>query len=198
MKNGPVRAISFDTILLILLLLLQLSSCAPIYLASATTGGVVATSERTSGAFLEDAVIEFKGERLLEEKIGDRARFSLISFNRVLLVTGQAPSQSVIDEITELTSGIENVRRVINKIAIGGQLGLTAISADAVLTAKTKSRLLGVQEGEFNSIDIKVVTENNVVYLMGLVSRANAAIAVDVARNTSGVLKVVRIFEYRD
>lgn len=175
-----------------------LSSCAPVLFVGAATGGVVAASERTAGAFLEDAGIELKAARDLDREIGDRARYSVTSINRVVLVTGQAPDNAVKNKITEVVSRVANVRKVVNEVSIGGQLALGAIASDAAVTAKVKAALLGVQEADFSSLDIKVVTENNVVYLMGLVNRRNAVFAVEASRNVSGVHRVVRLFEFTD
>ena len=91
---------------------------------------------------------------------------------------------------------MENVRGVYNELAVAGVSSFATRTNDAILTSKVKARFVDAQK--FNPLHVKVVTENNVVYLLGLVKRQEAADATEVARTTSGVQKVVRVFEYLD
>lgn len=174
-----------------------LSSCAPILFGGAVSGGVVATSNRTTGAFIEDEGIEIKSLRILVQEIGDQARYSVVSINRVVLVVGQAPDDDLRNKIINIVSDQENVRRVIDEIVIGPEISFRRQATDALITTKIKAKLLQIQEESFSSLDIKVLTEDGVVYLLGLVSKNNAAKAVDTARRTSGVKRVVKAFEYQ-
>ena len=175
---------------------LLLSSCAPLMIGGATTGGIAAASKRTLGAQMDDTAIEIKTDSEIDTRIGDQARYSVVSINRIVLIVGQAPSDELRDEITSIAADIENVRQVHNHMSLGGKLAVSSIISDATITAKVKANLLSVQEEGFSTLDIKVVTENSIVYLMGLVSRRAGAIAIRQTRNTSGVHDVKALFEY--
>ena len=175
---------------------LLLTSCAPLMISGATTGGIAAASSRTFGAQMDDTAIEIKADTAIRDRVGSQARYSLISINRVVLVVGQAPSDEIRDEITSIVADIENVRQVHNHMSLGGKLAVSSLISDSTITAKVKANLLSTQEEGFSTLDIKVVTENSIVYLMGLVSRKAGAIAIRQARNTSGVHDVKALFEY--
>jgi osmotically-inducible protein OsmY len=114
----------------------------------------------------------------------------------MLLLTGEAPDAATRAEIEKIARAVENVRGVYNEIQIAGNSSLAARANDALLTSKVKARFVDAQK--FNPLHVKVVTENNVVYLMGLVKRQEANDATEIARTTAGAQKVVRVFEYLD
>ena len=175
-----------------------LSSCTtgPFIFAGATTGGVMAADNRTAGSFIEDQTIELAALVDLRNEVGDWARYSVTSMNRIALVVGQAPNEEVRDQIESIVTSQENVRRVINQVTIAEKLSLTQIGKDTVTTAQVKSELLQIQDEGFSSLRVKVVTEDGVVYLMGLITKENAALAIERARNISGVRQVVQAFEF--
>ena len=179
------------------LVALSMVACAPaIFLGATTAGGVVAVDNRTVGAVIEDSGIEIKATLRLGEVIGDRARYSVVSINRVVLVVGQASDQQTKEEIEQIIAAQENVRKVINQVEIGEQIELSRRTADTFMTTKVKAELLKINASDFTSLDVKVVTENQVVYLMGLITVDNAALAIDAARKISGVRHVIQAFEY--
>ncbi len=174
-----------------------LSSCAPaVFVGATTAGGVIAADNRTAGSFIEDEAIEIKATLRLNDEIGDEARYSVFSINRVAMVVGQAPDDDVRNEIFKVISETENVRKVINQVEIGPQIPLTRRASDTLVTTRIKSALLQIRVEDFSSLDVKVITENGVVYLMGLITVDNAALAIDAARNVSGVRQVVQAFEF--
>jgi len=173
-----------------------LQSCAPIAIGGATAAAGVANDRRTAGALVEDQVIEAKVLLAISEALDDQVEVGAISFNRVMLLTGQAPTPALRNRVEEIAEGIENVRQIHNRITIANPSSLTQGVADAAVTSKVKVALLGSQVPGFSGLDIKVVTELGVVYLMGIVTQEQAATAVDITRNVSGVLNVVKIFEY--
>ena len=176
---------------------LSLVSCAPaIFVGASTAGGVVAVDNRSVGAFIEDENIEISSKIDLNDEIGDRARYDVVSINRVAMVIGQAPDDELRDRIEEIVSGQENVRKVINKVEIRPQIPFSRRTKDTVLTTRVKGELLKIQEESFNSLDVKVITEDAAVYLMGLISVDNAARAIDAARKVPGVRQVIQAFEY--
>ncbi len=185
-------------LLLLILLVPLLPGCA-LLVATGVISGVgagVAMSQdrRTSGMFVEDEGIEQKGSRRISEKYGDNVHVNITSYNRNVLLTGEAPSESVKTEIGSLVKSVEHVRNVVNEIAIGSVNSFASRSNDTLITSKVKGRF--IDGGKFQVNHVKVVTENGVVYLLGLVTRKEADNAVEIAGSTSGVRKVVKVFEY--
>ncbi len=177
--------------------IISLQGCAPVIVGAGVGAGVmIAEDRRSSGTMLEDQVIERKVSNLIAQTFEDQVRVRVISYNRVVLLVGQVPSEEIKDEIGLLALGTENVRTVQNEIAIAGTSSFVSRSGDALLTSKVKSRLLNNDEVGANHI--KVVTNNDTVYLMGLVTRAEGDAATRTAATTSGVQRVVKVFEYLD
>ncbi|MGD2141579.1 MAG: BON domain-containing protein, partial [Burkholderiales bacterium] len=126
----------------------------------------------------------------------EEVNVNVISYNRVVLLVGQVPTQIIKDDMTVMALETQNVRIVQNEIAIAAPSSFVSRSSDALLTSKVKSRL--VSNDEVSANHVKVVTSNDTVYLMGLVSHAEADAATHVAATTSGVQRVVKVFEYLD
>ena len=185
---------------LLILLFPFISGCAVLVAAGVVSGvgagAAVSQDRRTSGMFVEDEGIEFKSGRRISEKMGGDVNVNVTSFNRNVLLTGEAPTEGLKKEIGKLVTGVQNVRKVTNEIAIGDVSSFASRSNDALLTSKVKARFL--DSGEFQVNHVKVVTEDAVVYLLGLVQVREGDSAVDIARSTSGVRKVVKVFEYLD
>jgi osmotically-inducible protein OsmY len=157
---------------------------------------MVAEDRRSSGILLEDQVIERKIGNRVQETYEDQVRISVTSFNRVVLLVGQVPSQAIKDDIGSMALETQNVRDVQNEITIAGASSFVSRTGDAMLTSKVKSRLVSNEDVQTNHV--KVVTNNDTVYLMGLVTRAEADAAAQTAATTSGVQRVVKVFEYLD
>jgi len=173
------------------------NGCAPLVVCGTAAGGVmVAQDRRTVGTMTEDEGIEQKAAGRIGERFRDGIHVNVTSFNRMVLLTGEVPDAKTRDEIERIARGVENVRGVYNETVVSGVTSFTARSNDSIITSKVKGRF--VDAGKFNALHVKVVTENNVVYLMGLVRKQEAADATEIARTTSGVQKVVRVFEYLD
>jgi osmotically-inducible protein OsmY len=174
-----------------------LSGCALVAATGvAGTGVAVAEDRRTSGTMVQDESIEFKSNRRIKEKFGYKVHVEVTSFNRRVLLTGEVTSTKVKNEIEDIVKTVEGVQDVTNEIAVGEIRPLTARSHDALITSKVKAKF--VNEGRFQANHVKVVTEDGVVYLLGLVDREEAQNAVKIAKSTSGVRKVVQVFEYLD
>ncbi len=184
-------------VLLVLLLLPFFSGCALLVAAGvATVGTGVAVSQdrRTGGMLVEDQNIESKSNQRISEKMGDNAHVNVTSFNRNVLLTGEVSSESVRKEIEQAVKGVEHVRNVVNEIAVAPVSSFTSRSNDALITSKVKGRFM--DGGKFQINHVKVITEDSVVYLLGIVNADEAGSAVDIARSTNGVRKVVKVFEY--
>lgn len=172
----------------------SLSACAPVILGGAMGGSVlVATDRRTPGAQLEDETIELKGNARMRDEFGDRSRINVNSYNRQVLLTGQAKNEQDRTRAEQLASRFENVRSVLNEIEIGIPASMTTRSKDTLVTTKVRATLVDSRDLFANSFS--VTTENGVVYLMGRVTAREAQSATDLVRTISGVRKVVRAFE---
>ncbi len=182
----------------IAILVLLLASC--VSLVDATTSKPIAAEpgERSLGHYIDDQRIETvvavnirKADPALRA-----AHISVISFNGVVLLVGQVATPENRDASADIASVVQEVRQVHNELTVSDPISLSARTNDGWLTAKIKIKF--VFKGGLDSGRIKIVTENGVVYLLGLVTHAEADTAVDVARNSSGIQKVVRVFEYID
>lgn len=171
-----------------------LSACAPLLMGGAMVGSSLMVSDRrTTGAQVEDQSIEFKSIKRINDVVGDRGHVNVTSYNRVVLLTGEAASEADKAAIERAVAGIDNVRSVVNELAIGPPSSFGSRSNDAFLTSKVKASMVDAKDIQANSF--KVVTERGIVYLMGIVSEREANRATDIARGVSGVRKVVRVFE---
>jgi osmotically-inducible protein OsmY len=182
------------TLLALLFVVPILSACAPLVVGgAAATGVVVAEDRRTVGTITEDEAIELKASHRIGDKLKN-AHVSVTSYNRRVLLTGEVPDNAAKVEAARVARGVANVRDVFNELQIAGNSALSARANDAYLTSVVKARFVDAQR--FSPLHVKVVTEAGVVYLMGLVTHKEADAATEIARTTSGVRKVVRLFEY--
>jgi osmotically-inducible protein OsmY len=173
-----------------------LNGCAPVVVGgAAATGVLVAEDRRTVGTMTEDESIEFKTLSRLRERVKD-AHINVTSYNRMVLLTGEVPDAGARASAEKIARAVENVRGVVNELQVAGNSALSSRANDSYLTSKVKARF--VDGAKFNPLHVKVVTENNVVYLLGLVKKQEANDATEIARTTAGVQKVVRVFEYLD
>ena len=173
-----------------------LQGCVPVVAVGVGSGAMMATDRRTSGIYIEDEAIEDKAALRISDQYKDSAHVNVTSFNRNVLLTGEAPDGVSKADIGKLVADIDNVRKIINELVVALPTSLTSRSNDALLTSKVKFHLFN--DKRFSSNHIKVVTENEVVYLLGMVRRAEADAASEIASGTSGVRKVVLVFEYLD
>jgi osmotically-inducible protein OsmY len=174
----------------------SLSGCATALFTGAGAGVLMADDRRTSGTYVTDESIELKTSYRFSEQAPASAHVSFTSYNRRLLITGQAPTEAVKNSATEIARQHPDVREVINEVTIGDAASLSTRTNDGYLTAKVKTRLL--DDKRISANHVKVVTENGVVYLMGLVKREESQAAAEIAARTGGVNRVVKIFEYTD
>lgn len=159
-------------------------------------GVAVATVEdrRTTGTQLEDRGIELRAGNRIDDRYGDRVHVNVTSFNRYVLLTGEVPDEQTRGDIETMVRGVPNVQGVSNDLQVAGRSSATSRSNDTLITTNVKTRF--ADANKFNVFHVKVVTEAAVVYLLGIVTEQEAADAVEIARTTSGVRKVVKMFEY--
>jgi osmotically-inducible protein OsmY len=167
-----------------------------IEMAAVGVGAAVLSAQdrRTTGTQVEDEGIELRTANRIGERFGGKVHINVTSFNRNVLLTGEATDERTRAEIERIAREVPNVRGVTNEIQVAGISSLGARSNDSFLTSKVKARFLDANK--FSPIHVKVVTEAGVVYLLGIVTENEAADAVDIARTTGGVRKVVKVFEY--
>ncbi|MDO9206410.1 BON domain-containing protein [Methylotenera sp.] len=175
-------------------LISQITACVPVVVGGAAAGGAMAADRRTSGIFVEDQNIELKAIKKMETNLGEDAHVNVTSYNRNVLLTGEVPIAESKTKAESLIKEIANIRAITNEITVGPKSTLGSRSNDSYITTKIKTKF--VTENKFPANYVKVVTENGVVYLLGIVSSAEADAAAEIARNTEGVTKVVKVFEY--
>ncbi len=172
----------------------NLAGCAALLLGGAVVGGtMVATDRRSAATQLEDQLIEGKAGSRIRETLGDRGKVTATSYNRLVLLTGDVVTESDKAAVEQSVARVDNVRSVLNELAVAGSASLGARSNDLLLSAKVKASIVDTKGLYANSI--KVVTERGVVYLLGRVTEQEATQATNVARGVTGVVKVVRVFD---
>ncbi len=172
-----------------------LQGCFPLAAMGVGATAMALDDRRTTGLYIEDENVEWKARARLIDKFKD-AHINITSYNLTVLITGEAPTEDMKREIGEAVRSVPNVRGINNEIAIGGNSSLVSRSSDSIVTTNVKARL--INNGKVAPNHVKVVTESSVVYLMGIVTREESEAASDIARTTSGVSRVVKVFEIID
>lgn len=185
---------STATLLLALAAGTTLSACAPLLIGGAIWGGTLVVSDRrTSGTQIDDQAIELKSVRRIADVIGDRGHVNVTSYNRLVLLSGEVPTEADKAAVEQAVARIDNVRAIVNELTLAAPSSLSARSNDTLMTSKVKASMVDAKDVQANAY--KVVTERGVVYLMGRVTEREANRAADIARGVSGVQKVVKVFD---
>jgi osmotically-inducible protein OsmY len=173
-----------------------LQGCVAAAVVGVVGGASVATDNRSLGNQIDDQKIEIDAHAKLtkSEALSDNTNLQVISVNGSVLVVGQAPNSYLRDQAIKAINEVNGLKQLHNQIRISNTTSFTTKTNDVWLTSKVKTSLFGTDK--LDATNIKVVTENAEVFLMGLVTKAQATIAVDIARNVSGVNRVFKIFEY--
>ncbi len=187
---------------LISLLPLLLTGCAAAVIGAGAAVGTTATvahDRRTTGTFIEDQAIELKAVKSFfsDKEIHDSSHINVTSYNTVVLITGETPSEELRQRIVNVVRNIPKVTHVYDELTIAAPSSWTSRSSDTLITAKVKIKLLTLKDFD-GGIRVKVVTEKGVVYLMGLLTRAESDFATGAAQKSGGVQKVVKLFQYID
>ena len=170
-----------------------LQACAPLVVGGAVVGGsLMAIDRRTSGAQVEDQAIELKAGARVRE-LATLGNVNVTSYNRMVLISGEVPSEDEKRKVEDAVSRLDNVRSVVNELAVAGNASLGSRSSDTVLSAKIKATFVDAKDLQANAL--KVVTERGIVYLMGRVTEREATRSANLAATVPGVQKVVRVFE---
>ena len=176
-----------------ILALPMLTGCIGAIAVGAGAGALMIADRRPAETILTDEGIELRTETRINEKYAFKVHINATSFNRMLLLTGEVPTEAAKLEAEQLARGVPNVRSISNELAVAGSSGLGGRSNDSYITSKVKARF--VDANKFVTSHVKVVTEAGIVFLLGIVHQAEADAAVEIARTTAGVQKVVRVFE---
>jgi osmotically-inducible protein OsmY len=172
----------------------MLQGCVPAVIVGGAAAGVISAHDRrTTGTQADDETIEWKGSSRIPAQYKEPSHVNFTSFNRVLLITGETPSEEAKQAIGDAAAKIEGVKLVHNELTIGAPTSLSSRSNDSFIDSKVKARL--VDSNQISANHIKVVTEKAVTHLLGVVNEREAKVAVAVARTTDGVRKVVHVME---
>lgn len=188
MKKHLITGLLLGTTLLPIL-----QGCVPVVAAGVTTGVLATFDRRSLGTQTEDETIEWKASARVSEKLGEKVHINYTSYNRKVLLTGEVPSAEIKAEVERIVSGVTNVQGSYNELSVGVITPYSARSNDAYITSKIKGRF--VDANRFNVVHVKVVTEAGAAFLMGLVTQREADAAIELARTTSGVKKVINVME---
>ncbi|MGE5339834.1 MAG: BON domain-containing protein [Gemmatimonadota bacterium] len=190
MKQSLLRAAAAAAVCVIA------SGCAPLIVGGVVAGGaMVATDRRSVGIQLEDEAIERRINRALAEKFPrEVANINVSSYNRKVLLTGEVTTVQARSEAEQIAARSENVREVVNELQVGLLSTIAARTADTATTARVRAAL--VEAKEVPAATIRVVTDHDVVYLMGRVTETEGNYAGVVASRVSGVKQVVKLFDY--
>ncbi|BAU72678.1 BON domain-containing protein [Metapseudomonas furukawaii] len=169
------------------LLIASLALC----LALAGCGG------RTIGKTIDDQSTPSKVRAKVEAASPDlktNSRVVVASYNGIVLLAGQTPRADLKELAGQAAQSAQGVRRVHNELQVTQPASALAILNDSTITTKITTQLLA--DSKVPSSQIKVITENGIVYLLGLVTRQEAQLATSIVQGVSGVQKIVRLFEY--
>ena len=179
----------------LILMVFTLQACVPIVLGA---GGAAAYSSledrRSTGTQIDDESIEVRASNRISDRVGSNVHVNITSYNRIALITGEVPDERSREEAEKIVRAVPQVRDVTNDLQVAGISSYMSRTNDSYLTSKVRGRLLDTKRA--SPVHIKVVSESGVVYLMGVVTEAEADEVVDITRNTGGVRKVVKVFEY--
>jgi osmotically-inducible protein OsmY len=179
-----------------------LSACAPLLVGGAVVGSVmVASDRRSSGAQIDDQAIELKAMNRIREVFNEqRVHVNVTSYNRMVLLTGEVGSEEDKQRVERIVAGeqdhavgVDNVRSIVNDLAVMGVTSLTSRSNDVILGGKVKATFVDARDLQAQAV--KVIAERGTIYLMGRVTEREARRAAELARSVGGVAKVVTVFE---
>ena len=175
-----------------------LAGCAIAAGGGSAAAGFSTLERRTTGTIIEDQAIEIKAYRAIaaDKELDEQTHINITSYNTAVLVTGESPVDEMRQKIVSIVSAVDKVKHVYNEITIAAPSSMVSRSSDVYITTKVKAKLFA--DKILSGLVIKVNTEKGVVYLMGIVSQKEAEIATNIARETGGVQKVVKLFKYTD
>src|SRR6058998_2344210 len=173
---------------------MMLNGCIPLVITGVGAGALAATDRRSAGTQLDDEIIEDKILATVVDRYSNDVHINVTSYNGNVLLTGEVPSERARSDVANIARTTEKVRTVQDELVVGPVTDLGSRSNDTLITSKVKARFVEAQKFQINHV--KVVTERGTVYLLGVVRHDEGDAAADIARTTSGVQRVVKVFEY--
>jgi osmotically-inducible protein OsmY len=175
-----------------------LCGCAPLVMAGATYSAAVVYDRRSADVVLDDEVIELQARNAYYDNpdLSGQSQLRATSYAHRVLITGQAESAQIADRYARVVANLPKVTEVYNEAEIGPEIGLGQVGRDALITSRAKLAIQSIKLPGFDALRVKVVTENDVVYLMGLVTPEEADATADKVRRIPGVKRVVKVFDY--
>ncbi len=192
---------SINALLVILLTSSLLYGCAAAVVGGAATSATAVHDRRTVGTFIDDEGIELKARLAIfdDSELNSQIHINIISINGVVLLVGQAPTEATRLKAAELVATVPKVRLIHNEMTIAAPNSFMTRSSDSLITAKVKTKMFSIKEYDnFDPTRVKIVTENGIVYLMGILTHSEADAVTNAARQVGGVQKIVKLFEYLD
>ena len=182
---------------LIFLSLYLLSGCTAAFVGGAVVGTSVILDKRTTGDYVEDQNIKTKFTHLYyqDDELSDQTHINVTSYNRQVLITGEAPTEQQKQKLSHIATQIKNVRRYFNEVVVSKPSSMSTRTNDSYLTSKIKTSIF-THMSELDGAQVKVVTENSSVFLMGLVTPVQGNQITEITRTTDGVKRVIKLFEY--
>ena len=194
MKNTRIRIASA---LLLVSTLPAIQACVPLIAATGIgAGALIIADRRSSGAYIDDESIGWKVEERIVQKFGSETHVNAVSYNRHVLLIGEVPDAATRAQVGRLAGEVVNVKGVVNEVVIGPASSAKSRANDTYLTSKVKARF--VEANKFSANHVRVHASAGTACLVGIVTRKEADDAAQIAATTSGVEKVVRVFEYID
>lgn len=190
--SPPIKILAM---LLISASTLLLQGCFTLAAGGIGAAALMVDDRRSTGVYVEDENVEWKARGRIIDRFKD-AHVNITSYNLIVLVTGETPSEQIKQEIGDAIRSIPSVKNVVNELVVGGNTALTARASDTFTTTNVKTRF--INNGKFSINHVKVVTEAGTAFLMGIVTREEGDAASELARTTAGVSRVVKVFEYID
>jgi osmotically-inducible protein OsmY len=173
-------------------------ACAPLVVAGAGTAAVAAHDRRTVGAFVDDGAIELKLTTAFDSdnELREHIHVNVTSMNGIVLLSGEATTAALRDRVLAKARDVAGIRRIVNEVRIAEPSSIGSRTHDTWLTTKVKTKLIETEN--LDSTRVKVVTENDAVFLLGIVTHKEADLATHAASTVDGVTRVVKLFEYLD
>ena len=178
--------------------ILALPGCGPMVVAGATYSAAVVYDRRSADVVLDDEIIELQARDAYFKNpdLSERSQLKATSYNHNVLITGQAETAQIADRYARVVAQLPKVKQVYNEVEIGPMIGIGQLGKDAMLTSRAKLAIQSIKLPGFDALRVKVVTENGVVYLMGLVTPEEGDATAEKVRRIPGVQRVVKVFEY--
>jgi Predicted periplasmic or secreted lipoprotein len=184
-------------IITVVFIMLLLPGCIPAaFVAGAAAGGAIIYDHRSTKNMVDDRNVTFQIQHKIDhdKELREQAHVSIATFNNIALLLGQAPNDELRNRAVTIVKSTAQVKMLYNEVTIEKPTSDITRANDAWITTKVKTILLATPD--LNSTNLKIVTENSTVYLMGLTTRTQAQVATDKTRTAAGVKKVVKLFEY--